>query len=386
MTTKKVRFDTSAVAKPSHPAADCTVRMLSGSEIRDAASAVHPPTADLCACGEKLSVLHFLRLRIEERQRRMHFGTARNYARTAASFARFLAGRELSLRELTDEVVGRYNIYLIERGVTRNTVSFYMRNLRAVYNHAVNLRLVEQTHPFRNVYTGVDRTRNRAVGSELVARLGRLDLPPGDALCLARDLFLFSFCTRGMAFVDIAYLRKTDIRGDCIRYARHKTGQPLSIRIEPCIRAILDRYRPAAAGTPYAFPILTATETSAAYREYLTALNLHNRQLRRLAALLHTECRLTSYTPRHSWATEARNHHIPLSVISAGLGHTSERTTQIYLATLGNSVIDCANRRILELLETTAAPQEGRRRNPVARIRGSSRAERPQGGEQNIDL
>ena len=309
-------------------------------------SAPHP--ADLCAAPPTL--LRLLRLRIEELRRGKHYGTARNYARSAASFARFLNGEELPLAALTEETVADYNAHLIARGVSRNTVSFYMRNLRAVYNRAVALRLVEQTHPFRHVYTGVDRTRKRAVGSDLMARLGKLDLPPGSPLCLARDLFLFSFCTRGMAFVDIAYLRKTDLRGDSIRYLRRKTGQPITIRIEPCIRSILDRYRSSAADTPYVFPILTATDAPAAYAEYLAALDNHNRRLRRLSALLHTASPLTSYTPRHSWATEARNRDIPLSVISAALGHTSERTTQIYLATLSHSVIDDANRRILEEL------------------------------------
>ena len=200
-------------------------------------SAPHP--ADLCAAPP--TFLRLLRLRIEELRRGKHYGTARNYARSAASFARFLNGEELPLAALTEETVADYNAHLIARGVSRNTVSFYMRNLRAAYNRAVALRLVEQTHPFRHVYTGVDRTRKRAVGSDLMARLGKLDLPPGSPLCLARDLFLFSFCTRGMAFVDIAYLRKTDLRGDSIRYLRRKTGQPITIRIEPCIRSILER-------------------------------------------------------------------------------------------------------------------------------------------------
>ena len=59
------------------------------------------------------------------------------------------------------------------------------------------------------------------------------------------------------------------------------------------------------------------------------------------------------YTARHSWATAARNHQVPVSVISAGMGHTSERTTQIYLTMLENSLIDNANRGILKSLRCT---------------------------------
>lgn len=300
---------------------------------------------------ERGSILAFMRTQIEALQRCRRFGTAKNYERTARSFSQFLAGAELRFDALTEDLVGEYEAYLAARGVSRNSSSFYMRNLRAVYNKAVRLRLTPQNHPFAGVYTGVDRTRKRAVDSLLIARLRRLDLGDDRALALARDLFLFSYCTRGMAFVDISFLRKSDVRDGAIRYARRKTGQPLCIRIEPGIRELIDRYAEATRETPYVFPILTQTEAQAAYRQYQAALSCHNRLLRKLSRLLADDCRLTSYTARHSWATVARNCNVPLSVISAGLGHTSERTTQIYLAMLENSVIDTANRTIIDLLE-----------------------------------
>ena len=83
----------------------------------------------------------------------------------------------------------------------------------------------------------------------------------------------------------------------------------------------------------------------------LSALNSHNRLLGRLSEILGCGCKLTSYTSRHSWATAARNHNVPISVISQGMGHTSEQTTHIYLTMLENSVIDDANKGIIgELL------------------------------------
>ncbi|WP_300870310.1 site-specific integrase [uncultured Alistipes sp.] len=297
------------------------------------------------------SLTAFMRTQIEALRRCRRFGTAKNYERTVSSFSQFLAGAELPFEELTEELVGEYEAYLAARGVSRNSSSFYMRNLRAVYNKAVRLRLTPQNSPFEGVYTGVDRTRKRAVDSLLLAQLRRLDLSGDRALALARDLFLFSYCTRGIAFVDISFLRKSDVRDGAIRYVRRKTGQPLCIGIEPGIRELIDRYAEATRETPYVFPILTQTEALAAYRQYQAALSCHNRQLRKLSRLLSDDCRLTSYTARHSWATVARNCNVPLSVISAGLGHTTERTTQIYLAMLENSVIDTANRTIIGLLE-----------------------------------
>ena len=130
-----------------------------------------------------------------------------------------------------------------------------------------------------------------------------------------------------------------------ICYARRKTGQLLSIRIEPSIQHIIDRYTSTL--SPYVFPIITTTNQAQAYEQYKVALNTYNRQLGRLSKMLGCGCKLTSYTSRHSWATAARNHNVPISVISAGMGHTTEQTTRIYLTMLENSVIDDANKEII---------------------------------------
>ena len=100
----------------------------------------------------------------------------------------------------------------------------------------------------------------------------------------------------------------------------------------------------------YVFPILNSENPGEAYAEYRIALTYYNRLLKKLCTLAGIPQRLSFYTARHSWATAARNHQVPVSVISAGMGHTSERTTQIYLTMLENSLIDNANKGILESL------------------------------------
>lgn len=168
-------------------------------------------------------------------------GTARNYERTLRSFMAFLGepGSGFRMEGLDGEVVAMYEKWLVGRGVLRNSSSFYMRNMRAVYNKAVKQGIVEQTFPFRYVYTGVDRTRKRAVAEQLMVELQKLDLGESKALELSRDLFVFSYCTRGMAFVDVAFLRKEDVRGGAISYIRRKTGQRLSVGLEPCMAQII---------------------------------------------------------------------------------------------------------------------------------------------------
>lgn len=276
-------------------------------------------------------------------------GSARNYHKTQCSLNSFLEGEPLPLEALNEELVMGYNAFLVQKGLVRNSISFYMRTLRAVYNRAVRQKLLVQSYPFADVYTGVDNTRKRAVKEEVIQQLYRLTLPEGSPLVLARDLFMFSYCTRGMAFVDIAYLRRHNLQDGTICYSRHKTGQLLCVRIEPCMQRIIDRYKNSS--TPYLFPIITSTDAKMAYEEYVTALNTHNRMLGKLSSMLNCGCKLTSYTPRHSWATAARDHNVPISIISAGMGHTSEQTTRIYLTSLENYIIDDANRGIIGWLE-----------------------------------
>ena len=295
-------------------------------------------------------VLDFMQNQIRLLRNANRLGTALNYEKTMKNFAEFLGGVNLPFSAMTEQLIADYNAFLVQRGMVRNSISFYMRIMRAVYNKAVRQKLVEQSHPFTEVYTGIDRTRKRAVSESVISQLYKLKLAEGIPLALARDIFIFSYCTRGMAFVDIAYLKKENIKNGVICYARRKTGQLLSVRIEPSIQRIIDRY--SSALSPYVFPILTSTDTKLAYEEYQVAINNHNRLLRRLSKMLPVGCKLTSYVARHSWATAARNHNVPISVISAGMGHTSEQTTQIYLAMLENSVIDDANQGlIMSLLE-----------------------------------
>ena len=294
-------------------------------------------------------VLEYMRTQIEQLRATNRLGTAKNYEKTMCSFAEFLGDVHLPLSALTEQVITDYNAFLVQRGLVRNSVSFYMRVLRAIYNKAVRQKLIEQQHPFTEVYTGIDRTRKRAVSESIIAQLHRLDLEAGSPLALCRDMFIFSYCTRGMAFVDIAYLKKSNLQNGMICYARRKTGQLLSVRIEPSIQRIIDRYSDP--DSLYVFPILTSFDATEAYEQYQVALNAHNRLLGRLSEILGCGCKLTSYTSRHSWATAARNHNVPISVISQGMGHTSEQTTQIYLTMLENSVIDEANKGIIRCLE-----------------------------------
>ena len=296
------------------------------------------------------TILSCLAALVDELKNDERWGNARNLQRAMNSFSGFLGGLDIPFKQVDERLIMEYEQWLRARKVSKNSSSFYMRTLRSAYNKVISIKQLKQTYPFRNVYTGVERTHKRAVREGIMVCLQKLDLTNSAPLAFSRDMFIFSYCTRGMAFVDIAYLKKKDINGGMLSYVRHKTGQRLIVRIEPLIEEIIKRYEPSVRNSPYLFPIITSNDPEEAFRQYQTALGYHNRKLKKLGKLTGEDLRLSSYTARHSWATVARNHNVPLSVISAGMGHTSEKTTLIYLESVENSQIDKANEGILEAL------------------------------------
>lgn len=273
--------------------------------------------------------------------------TAENYTTALHSFRQFRNGDDLSLDEMDADLMAEYEASLKSRGVVLNTVSFYNRILRAVYNRAVEKGMTTQRYPFKHVYTGIDKTIKRAVSIKVIRQIKELDLSASPSLDFARDMFLFSFYTRGMSFVDMSYLKKTDLQNGILTYRRRKTGQLLFIRWKKSMQDIIDKY--SANGNTYLLPIIKDEENGRL--QYRNALHLVNNKLKEISNRIGLQPKLTMYVSRHSWASIARSQNIPLSVISEGMGHDSEATTRIYLASLDNSIIDKANDLILKKLE-----------------------------------
>ncbi len=272
--------------------------------------------------------------------------TAETYTATLKSFMKFQNNQDVPLDGITSDMMLLYEAHLKARGVRMNTISFYMRIFRAVYNRAVEKGVTTQQNPFRHVYTGVDKTVKRAIPIKDIKTLKDMDLSMHPTLDFTRDMFMFSFYTRGMSFVDMAYLKKSDIKNGILTYRRRKTGQELTVKWEKCMVDIVAKYPENK--TDFLLPIIK--EEGNERRQYDNALHLVNYRLKELSTMLKLQRPLTMYVARHSWASAAKANNVPLSVISEGMGHDSEATTQIYLASLETSVVDKANKMILGLL------------------------------------
>lgn len=273
--------------------------------------------------------------------------TAAKYTTALNSFKRFRGTRDVLFDLMDSNLLSEYEHWLRKSGVCKNTSSFYMRNLRAIYNRAAEKGLVAQRFPFKHVYTGIDKTVKRALSVKAIKEIKKLDLDPYPRQDFARNMFLFSFYTRGMSFIDMAFLKKKDLRNGILSYRRKKTDQPLLIKWEKPMQEIIDQYD--TKGSPYLLPILTEEGTDK-QRQYLKVAHLVNSQLKKIGERLGLEIPLTSYVARHSWASIAKSKNIPISTISEAMGHDSESTTRIYLASLDTSSVDKANAIVLSIL------------------------------------
>ena len=273
--------------------------------------------------------------------------TSETYTIALNSFKKFRQGEDIMLDCLTSEVMEAYEAWHQQRGVAPNTISFYTRILRAAYNRAVEEDIIENRNPFRHVYTGVDKTVKRALPLPIIKKIKALDLSLIPALDFARDMFIMSFMLRGMSFIDMAFLKKTDLKNGYVTYRRRKTGQQLTIEWTKEMQMLLGKYPENE--SDYLLPIIKNNGTNERYTYRNVGYNI-NHNLKTVAKKVGISISLTLYVARHSWASAAKAKGIPLSVISEGMGHDSEATTQIYLASLDTSVVDKANSLILKSL------------------------------------
>lgn len=290
------------------------------------------------------------------------YRTAKAYATVSRGLVAFNKGEDIPVTFINTSLVKRFEAYLKENGKQPNTISYYMRNLRAIYNKAVDAKRIPETRerPFANAFTGVEETKKRALTADEVNKLKNIDF---DSLfrqyqsCArkfkhAQNLFyswrLFFFClyAHGMCFVDLAHLKKSHVKDGVIRYYRKKTGKQIEVPINEGMRMIMESFASQVKGSGYLFPIVRNGNVDG--RDlYETAMRTQNRRLKKLVELAGLGKGISTHVARHSWATICKNELLPLSVISEGLGHSSEKMTRKYLDSFDHSILGNAGKTVL---------------------------------------
>lgn len=295
---------------------------------------------------QQFYLLRYIDTQIDRKKTLKKEGTAAAYRSTRLSLAKFLNGSDIRMSAIDLRFIRQYEDFLYNSGVTGNTVSYYLRNLRTLYNQAVTDGYHPHgEYPFAKAQTRPAKTVKRALTRKDLQALANLGLEEMPELKFARDLYLFSFYAQGMAFVDIVLLKKSDIYNGVLTYSRHKSKQLIRIAVTPQMQELMDKYETEG---EYVFPIISEKSLSE-YKQYRLYLGRINRYLKKIAVMIDIAVPLTTYTARHTWATLARDYGAPVSVISAGLGHTSEEMTRIYLKEFDVSQLDKVNSMVTNL-------------------------------------
>lgn len=299
---------------------------------------------------EHHSLFSFAELLIAEMKELGRIGNATTYATTLKALRKFMDGKDLPFIQVTPEWLRRFeHAFMKKPGNTFNGLAVYMRTTRAIYNKAIKAKLVDrELYPFAEYSIKHERTRKRAIPIEYIIRIEELEIKPGSRLFNARNYFLTSFYLRGINFTDMALLKLKNIVDGRIFYKRAKTGMPFDIKIPVEMQAILNLYTPGKGPEDYIFPIVKRDTPEGIYDNILWARKRFNKRLKEIARLAKIDAHLTSYVPRHSFATRAKNLGFPIANISQAMGHTDIRTTQIYLDSLPSDELDEMHEKVIK--------------------------------------
>ncbi|WP_294615198.1 site-specific integrase [uncultured Bacteroides sp.] len=308
-------------------------------------------------------LLDMLSTTIKELRANGQWGTAHVYRSARNSFSTFNNNRDIPFNKLDPTLLKSFEIYLRQRKCSWNTVSTYMKVLRAVYNRAVDDGYALYIpRLFKHVHTSVCADQRRALEATDIGNLLQEaeQMPVYTTLPLelqrTKIIFALMFLLRGIPFVDLVYLRKTDIQGNVLKYRRRKTGRTLTVKLTPEAMRLIRIVANAEAQSPYLFPFLSSPEgTEAAYHEYQSALRAFNHRLSLLNRYMKSNAHLSSYTIRHTWATMAYYCEIHPGIISEAMGHSSIKVTETYLKPFQNQKIDHANQEVISFVKEYAS-------------------------------
>ena len=270
-------------------------------------------------------LIRFMDRMIEERKAEYALGTAHIYQASRNALSAFLKAHDIPFKRVRPELLKQFERFLRRRGNSWNTVSTYMRVLRAVYI-------------------------KRALKAEEMGQLldTKCTRKQSELLQKTHHLFVLMFLLRGLPFVDLAYIQKKDLNGNILTYHRRKTGRQITITVTKDAMNIIREYMDTTTESPYLFPILSAEGgEDTIYREYQQALRIFNYQLTKLGELLGLTTELTSYTARHTWATLAYYLEVHPGIIREAMGHSSIKVTETYLKPFNIKKLDETNLSII---------------------------------------
>ena len=284
-------------------------------------------------------------------------GNAKIYKYTLNNILAFNKQHDINLNAITYQFLKEYETYFLSKGNSLNGLAVIMRTLRAIINRAIKEGILDKSnYPFNTYSIKSQKTRKRAITIDAIQRIIDLSFDATHPLYHARNYFLASFYMRGIPFADLSQLSLENIINGRIVYHRKKTAKPYNVKISEDLQVILDIYTANKKDkTDYIFPIIkTKEKTEKQYNEVAGARKRYNKKLKLIAQLCNIEDNLTSYVSRHSFATQAKNLGVPIATISDMLGHENIKTTEVYLDSLPNNLMDEFHMQVIKQKKNTS--------------------------------
>ena len=286
---------------------------------------------------------------IIERKRKINKpGSADWYHYAIKDFIRFNNNKDFPLDQLSVSILKDFEVYKESKGLKPNGINSHIRALRALFNAALYEDKIDVAkNPFKKYkIPSSNPTKKRAIPKETFLRIRGVEYPEGSALWHTKNYALIMFNCRGMNLIDLVKLKKSNINQDRLFYGRSKTGDPLSVKLTPELKQILAYYLKQDYNGSFLFPS-NYDGSTLKYEKYKTIRRRVNQRLKQIAQDAGIKEHFTTYSIRHSWATIAKHMGISTAIISEGLGHSSLKTTEIYLKRFDNTTLDDANEMIV---------------------------------------
>lgn len=265
--------------------------------------------------------------------------TADKFLQTATHIKRWLGtkgARQLQFNDVDVDWLQNFDRYLVTYCPSVNSRSIHLRNIRTIFNHALNHQLTTARYPFRQFKIKSAPANPTPLTIEQLRQLWSHH-PQSEAQAYALDIWRIVFCLIGINLVDLANLQS--ISQGRINYTRRKTGRLYSIKVEDCAKSLIKAHR----GRNYLVDILEH------YKDTHIATTMLNRHLKDIASELGLPP-ITTYTARYTWATLALSIDTPIEVISQALGHSYGQAVTLGYIMPDRRKVDDANKKVLALL------------------------------------
>ena len=278
--------------------------------------------------------------------------TSKGFTTTSHHLKDYLKKKNDSLLfpDVTIEFLNSLEKYFLgpNMNLSYSSVGVHMRNIRTVFNQAISKKIVSsELYPFgKGKYIPPSSKKSKkALPLETIEKIYNYTSDVSQ-IARAKDMWLFAYFANGMNVKDIAFLKYENIKDGVLSFIREKTKhstkdniQKIQVFITEDIQRIINKWgkKPARPKT-FIFDILNPKDLSdlQVYRDVNQGVRTINKYMKRIAEDLKLERVPTTNFARHSFSTVLKRAGVPIEMISEQLGHTSIKTTQIYLDSFEN--------------------------------------------------